>query len=89
MVVPFPSCPNSLSPQHLTAPPLVSAQLWPTPAAIARNAALQPGDVDRGRAVRGRAVPELPEDVAAPALDRAPARERAAVLRRRRRSRSR
>ena len=102
MVVPFPSCPKTLWPQHLTAPPLVSAQLWRLPAAIALtplcspetstgvelsvvvpspscpaalspqhltapaarqraavdaaggdrgHAALQPGDVDRGRAV--------------------------------------
>ena len=35
VVVPFPSCPKLLSPQHLTAPPLVSAQLWTPPAAIA------------------------------------------------------
>ena len=35
VVVPFPSWPKTLSPQHLTAPALVSAQVWTLPAAIA------------------------------------------------------
>ena len=35
VVVPFPSVPSRLSPQHLTAPPLITAQLWRKPAPIA------------------------------------------------------
>src|SRR5207237_1185347 len=35
VVVPSPSSPYSLSPQHLTRPALVIAQVWPPPAAIA------------------------------------------------------
>src|SRR2546428_5554873 len=35
LVVPSPSSPSMLSPQHLTPPALVSAQVWKTPAAIA------------------------------------------------------
>ena len=53
-------------------PPLVSAQLWNAPTAIA-DPAPEPGNIDRDRAVRGRPVPELTEGVGAPALDRAPA----------------
>src|SRR5262249_42867022 len=35
VLVPAPSSPDSLSPQHLTAPALVSAQVWMSPAASA------------------------------------------------------
>ena len=35
VVLPLPSCPYSLLPQHLTAPPLVMAQLWALPALMA------------------------------------------------------
>ena len=33
-VVPSPSWPEKLAPQHWAAPPVVSAQLWPTPTVI-------------------------------------------------------
>ena len=36
LVVPLPSCPFVFDPQHHTAPPVVSAQVWAPPAAIAR-----------------------------------------------------
>ena len=45
-----PSCPAELSPQHLTPPPVVNAQEWLAPVAIAGHAAGKPDDVDRGRA---------------------------------------
>src|SRR5450830_575015 len=35
VVVPSPSCPLVLEPQHFTPPPLVSAQVWLVPAATA------------------------------------------------------
>ena len=35
VVVPLPSCPSRLSPQHLTAPPVNSAHVWPVPVAMA------------------------------------------------------
>ena len=43
VVVPLPSWPKTLSPQHLTVPPvLVSAQVWKPPAAIGGDAAQSP-----------------------------------------------
>ena len=66
-----------------------SVRLWSIPRQRARvveadgdraHAARKPADVDRDAAVRGgRAVPQLAEEVAAPALDRARARQRAGV----------
>ena len=35
VAVPSPSWPDPLNPQHLTPPPLVSAQVWYLPAAMA------------------------------------------------------
>src|SRR5205085_2271358 len=41
VVVPSPSCPYVLSPQHLAPPPGVTAQVWPSPGAI--TLAVRPG----------------------------------------------
>src|SRR5436190_24342705 len=41
-VVPLPSWPNELRPQHLTAPLLKSAHVWPPPIAIAITAPPSP-----------------------------------------------
>jgi hypothetical protein len=35
VVVPSPSCPKALAPQHTIPPPLVTAQVWNTPVATA------------------------------------------------------
>src|SRR3990172_3470613 len=43
VVVPFPSSRPALQPQHLTPPPLVSAQVCQPPAAIARTPLARPG----------------------------------------------
>jgi hypothetical protein len=40
--VPFPSWPSLFIPQHLTAPPLVTAQVWAYPAAMALTPLLNP-----------------------------------------------
>src|SRR3990170_3387966 len=42
VVVPFPSWPPPLLPQHLTPPPLVRAQVWLEPAAIAATPLARP-----------------------------------------------
>ena len=42
MVVPSPSCPLSLLPQHLTPPLVVSAQAWRLPSAIVLTPLLRP-----------------------------------------------
>src|SRR5262245_51662555 len=42
VVVPSPSCPRLLLPQHLTPPALVSAQLYPPPAVTAATPLVRP-----------------------------------------------
>jgi len=42
VVVPLPSSPEKLSPQHLTAPALVSAHVWKPPALIALTPPVRP-----------------------------------------------
>src|SRR3990172_8273091 len=42
VVVPLPSWPSSLEPQHLTPPPVVSAQVWLVPAATALTPLARP-----------------------------------------------
>jgi len=42
VVVPLPSRPEPLWPQHLTPPPLVSAQVWKLPAVIALTPLARP-----------------------------------------------
>jgi hypothetical protein len=42
IIEPFPSWPPVLLPQHFTPPPLVSAQVWPPPAAIALTPLARP-----------------------------------------------
>ena len=42
VVVPSPICPEALRPQHHTAPPLVTAQVWPLPAATASTPLASP-----------------------------------------------
>ena len=79
VVVPSPSWPKSLSPQHLTPPALVSAQVWPSPAAIAVTPLVRPVTSTGVVLVGRRPVAELAVDVVAPALDPAGARERAGV----------
>src|SRR3990172_8874048 len=51
VVVPLPSWPEPLEPQHLTPPSLVSAHVWSRPAAIAVIAGLTGGDDDVWRGV--------------------------------------
>ena len=42
VVVPFPSCPSQLPPQHFTAPPVVSAQVCQALAVMAMTPAVSP-----------------------------------------------
>src|SRR5688500_12707599 len=56
-IVPLPSCPFWLSPQHLTPPALVKAQLWLLPSASATTPSVNP---DTGVGSRARSVVPLP-----------------------------
>ena len=51
--LPVPSCPPLLSPQHLTVPPVVSAQVWWEPAATATMPVRGVGGEREARTVTG------------------------------------
>src|SRR3990170_109953 len=61
VVEPFPSSPRSLLPQHLTPPPLVSAQVWRLSAEIALTPLARPETSTRKRLSVIVALPSWPK----------------------------